>query len=475
MFKVNELLKATQGKLISGKEDLIVKGISIDSRTINPQEAFIAIKGDNFDGHDFIQEAIKKGASCIIIEPQVKSYDRQWKAGDGRKVVVIGVKDTKKALGDIARFQRTKFNIPIIAVTGSNGKTTTKEMIAWILSKKYNVLKNQGTKNNHIGLPVTLMGLSSYYDIAVLEIGTNHPGEVEYLARICQPNIGIITNVGPVHLEYFHNLESVFKEKYTLIENLRKPFIAILNADDGLVKKEVVKENKRPVILGFGIKNQSDFFASDIKVLNEKIKFRVNQKYKFTLNTQGYHNIYNALTAIAVARIFGLGYESIASRLSTFEFPQSRLKFIKLNKIKFIDDTYNSNPVSLKYALDTLENFNAKGRKIFVMGDMLELGSYKKVFHHKIGKDVVGICDIFITVGKLSKLSAKAAESSGFDIKNIFTCTSCQEAADILVNKIRPSPEDIVLVKGSRAMRMEEVFKHALSSTISFTQYNIRF
>ena len=468
MFKVSELLKATKGKLINGPRDIIVKGISIDSRTIKKNEAFVAVKGPNFNGHDFINQAIKKEASCIIKAQSVKRKVQN-------EITLIEVKDTQKALGDIAHFMRKKFNIPVIAVTGSNGKTTTKEMIAWVLSKKFKVLKNEGTKNNQIGLPLALFNLNYKYDIAVLELGTNHFGEIEYLARLCLPNIGIIANIGPAHLEYLGNLKGVLREKYALIENLEKPRLAILNADDTLLKRQVLKKIKKPFIIGFGIKNQCDFFAASIKSCGEKLEFLVNpvrnnnskskisngvnRKYKFTLNTPGYYNIYNALAAITVARIFGMEYKDIALRLADFNFPEGRLKVITLNKIRFIDDTYNSNPFSLRQALEALDNFRTKGRKIFVMGDMLELGRQRELFHYQAGNQVAKVCDAFITVGKLSKLAADSAKTFGFDIKNIFTCESCQEARNILFNKLSPKQDDVVLVKGSRLMKMEEVFK----------------
>jgi len=459
MLKVNELLKATGGCLISGRENIVIKGISIDSRTIKRGEAFIAIKGDNFDGHDFIAEAIKRGASCIIHEPRTTSCLPAGRNHEPRKSVFIEVKDTIRALGDIARFQRNKFDIPIIAVTGSNGKTTAKEMISWVLSKKFKVLKNEGTKNNQIGLPLTLLNLNRSYDIVVLEIGTNHFGEVENLAKVCLPNIGIITNIGPAHLEYLCNLKGVLREKYALIRNLKEPHLAILNLDNTLLRRQILKKFKKPIILSFSIKHRADFYVSNIKNFHDKIEFLVNQKYKFTLKTLGRHNIYNALVAIAVARVFGTEYKDIASQLAIFDFPQGRFNFVTLNKIRFIDDTYNSNPFSLKQALDTLANSRVKGRKIFVMGDMLELGSAKELLHYRVGGKVKQACDVFITVGKLSRLAAEAARRSGFDIKNIFTCQSTQEACDILFNKISPRPDDLVLVKGSRAMKMEEIIR----------------
>ena len=452
MFKVDELLRATKGRLISGNADTVLKGISIDSRSIGKQEAFIALKGNNFDGHDFITRAIKKGASCILCQRLSIRFP-------SKEIAFIKVKDTTKALGDIARFQRKKFDIPVIAVTGSNGKTTTKEMVAWVMSWKFKVLKNIGTKNNHIGLPLTLLNLDSSYDFAVLELGTNHFGEVSYLAKICLPNIGIITNIGPAHLEYFKNLQGVFKEKYTLLKHLHFPHVAILNADDSLLKREILRVKNKGIVFGIGIKNGSDFFASKINNLSGRLEFLVNEKYKFTLNTLGYYNIHNAFVVIALARLFGMEYKDIARRLAAFDFPQGRLKLIKLNKIHFIDDTYNANPVSLEQALEVLGNFRIKGRKIIVMGDMLELGEEKELFHYKAGQEAARICDIFIGVGKLSKLAADAAKTQGFDVSNIFRCKDSLEARDILFNKISPGKDDVVLVKGSRLMRMEEVFK----------------
>ncbi len=453
MFTVNELLIATKGKLISGRGNVRVPGVCIDSREIQQNEVFIAIKGNNFDGHDFIPETIKKGAGAIIAEQKAARL-----ACSVNPPLII-VKDSVKALGDIARYSRNKFDIPLIAVTGSNGKTTTKEMISCVLSAGFNVLKNAGTKNNHIGVPLTLVNLSSQHEICVLEIGTNHFKEVSYIAGICNPNIAIITNIGQSHLEHFRNLEGVFKEKISLIKYLRKPFIAILNADDVFFKKEISRKQKNRFILSFGIKEKSDFQAGNIKAGNCQLSFLVNKKYKFTLNTTGYYNVYNALAAIAAGRVFGLEYKDMIPRLSVFNFPSGRLNLIELDNIKFIDDTYNSNPNSLKQALSALENLNTTGRKIFVMGDMLELGSLKNTLHRQAAKIAVKVCDVLITVGGLSRAAAKAARDSGLEAKNIFSCDSSLEARKILFDEVLANSKDIILVKGSRAMKMEEVFK----------------
>jgi len=446
MFKIEELLKATQGKLISGDTETIVKGISIDSREIKKGMAFIAIKGDNFDGHDFIRKSAERGAGCIITERD---------AGRLGNLAVIKVKNTILALGDIARFNRNRYNIPVIAVTGSNGKTTTKDMIAGVLSRDFKVLKNEGTKNNHIGLPLTLLKLDSSYGAAVLEIGTNHFKEVDYLSKIACANIGVIINIGPSHLEHLKDLRGVFKEKFDLIKNLRAPAIAVLNADDLYLKKELMKRSKRPFMIGIGIKNKSDYRASDILGLSGRYRFRLNQRLKFALSVPGYYNIYNSLIAIAVARILGVKHSSIAAALSDFKLPKGRLNFLKIKEALFIDDTYNSNPLSLKQALRLLEEIEAPGRKIAVIGDMLELGAGSKKLHIKAIEDAASICDYLIVTGRICKLSLKEAR---LPKNNVIPCGNSLEAQEILLKKINLQSGDTVLVKGSRMMKMEEVF-----------------
>ena len=453
MFKLSELIKATGAKRLNVCKDKVAPGISIDTRTLKTGEAFIAIRGDNFDGHNFIGAAIKKGASIIISE-----FPKGKLSGLSKGVSYLQVKNTTKALGDIACFHRKRFDIPVIAVTGSNGKTTTKDMVAWVLGGKFKVLKNEGTKNNHIGLPMTLLKLDSSYDFAVLEAGTNHPGEIGYLAKICLPNVAVITNIGPAHLEHFKTLLGVYKEKISLLGRLQFPKIAILNGDDKLLRKAYIKKSSDYLAFGFGLKKKADFSAQSIRNSASGTGFKV-KKYGFTLNTFGVYNIYNALAAISVARVFGLRNQDIAARLRSFEFPQSRLRLVKLKKAVFIDDTYNANPASFQQAILALSNFGNKGRKILVMGDMLELGGKSADFHMQIGKMACKVCDVFIAVGRLSSLATEAAIRNGFNKEKVFNCQNSTRAKEILFNNISPSASDIVLVKGSRGMKMEEVFK----------------
>ena len=452
MFRVHELINATCGNLAQGDAFLEVKGVSIDTRTIRKNDAFIAIKGDNFDGHDFIAEAVNKGAGCIILQKGRARVPR-------RNVAVIEVGDSVQALGSIAKFHRQRFDIPVIAITGSSGKTTVKEMSAWVLARAHRVLKNQGTQNNHIGVPLTLLNLTCRHTVAVVELGTNHCGEIEHLAKICCPTIGVVTNIGPAHLEFFGTLAGVAREKYALIEQLIHPFIAIVNNDDAFLKKKTGAGAYKPFTIGFGIRSPGDFTASCVTAAKGNVAFEVNKKYGFTLNTAGCHNIYNALAAIAIARVLGLGYPECARRLRSFDFPKGRGNLVLVGEAQFIDDTYNSNPLSLRQALETLASLTNKGRKICVLGDMLELGSRKESFHRRAGKLAAKVCDTLIAVGQLSKISAEEAYSSGLSRRDIFTCNSSCEAADILQQKVAPRKGDLVLVKGSRGMKMEEIFK----------------
>jgi len=450
MFSVDEIIQATRGRLVQGRLGDKLTGISTDSRTFKSHEAFLALPGKNFDGHDFIAQAIKLKAQCLIVEKIPGFFIPSC-------VAVIKVKNATLALGDLARFQREKINLPVIAVTGSNGKTTTKEMIARVLSAQTCVLKNEGTKNNQIGLAQTLISLAKQDKIAVVEIGTNHFGEVDYLAKIARPNIGVVTNVGASHLEFLKDLKGVAREKGALLSNLKTPAVALLNADDSAYDSLIKRLTKSQRYFSFGINKKSDFRASGIKLINDCIEFQVNSKFNFRLSTLGRHNVYNALVAIAIGRIFGLSYPAMRVRLAGFKFPQGRLNFIKLKGLRFIDDTYNANPFSLNAALVALAQADCLGRRILIMGDMLELGKQKELLHRQIAWSITNTCDRLIAVGDLAKITAIAAQKCGLPAAHIFCCAHASAARDLLFKKIQPKADDLILVKGSRSMRMEKV------------------
>ncbi|MBP7215704.1 MAG: UDP-N-acetylmuramoyl-tripeptide--D-alanyl-D-alanine ligase [Candidatus Omnitrophica bacterium] len=457
MFKVDALKEATKGCLLHGVPTATVDSLSTDTRNVGPAQAFIALKGERFDGHTFIAAAIAKGATCVIADSQyLRTHSSLYASVDKQRLSVIGVDDTMQAIADIARWQRQRFPIPLVAVTGSNGKTTTKEMVAWLLAEKHSVLKNEGTQNNHIGVPQTLFNLNHTHAWGVLELGTNHFGEIAYLSKICQPTVGVITNIGLSHLEFFKNRSGVFKEKFDLARHLIKPSILVVNADDPFLRKQAVRMQKRFVV-SFGLHNAADFQAQAITYTAGGITFTVNKKHTVKLQTFGLHNIYNALAALAVARIAGLSYQGVIRALERFEFPRGRFKLVTINNTKFIDDTYNANPCSMREALAAFCSFKNSGRKIFVMGDMLELGRQEEAFHQQVGSQAAQVCDVLVTVGKRSRAAAASALQNGLQKDRIFTCASSSEARSILYRQIAPTAKDVVLIKGSRAMNMEAV------------------
>ncbi len=450
MFKVNEIVRACSGKLIQGDPGAKISAISTDSREKIAQKGFLALRGKNFDGHDYLAQAARGRASCLIIEIPPK-------IAIPKHLAVIKVKDTLLALGDLARFKRQKIDPPVIAVTGSNGKTTTKEMVAWVLGARGQVLKNEGTKNNQVGLPQTLLRLCPQDKFAVVEIGTNHFGEVDYLAKIAIPDIGIITNIGPSHLEFLKDLKGVAKEKSALLDNLAGPAITLLNGDDPLLQDLIRVKGKAKPVFSYGLGKGSDFCASQVKLKGAKVRFKVNAKHDFELSTLGVYNIYNALPAIAVGRIFGLSYRQIRARLSGFEFPKGRFNLVEHKGLRFIDDTYNANPLSLSVALEALKKADCRGRKILILGDMLELGRQKELLHRRMAWGITNTCDLLIAVGGLARITARQARIEGLAAGQVFCCTSAQDARNLLFKKINPGRNDLILVKGSRSMKMETV------------------
>jgi len=448
MFSVKEILEETEGRLISGKPSVVFSGVSTDTRAIERGSLFIAIKGPNFDGHDFISEAAKKGANGAVVSRDLPSPNAD--------LAIIRVEDTVKAFGGIANFHRSKFDIPVIALTGSNGKTTTKEMLALVLSAKYNVLKNEGTENNFIGVPKTLLKLDKVHDMAVVELGTNHFGEIAYLADIVQPNCGIIINIGPSHLEFFGSVENIMSEKLDLLKRIGEEGFAIVNGDDsGLVSasKRLCEE-----VMTFGLSDSCDFIADRIRESGYGINFALNFTHLIKLRILGKHNIYNALAAIAAGSLYGIEVEAAAKALADFVLPKMRMEYLACKGIDFIFDCYNSNPLSMKSAIETLRDMDSGRRKVVVAGDMLELGESAPELHREMGKFAAKAkVDLLVSVGPLSRYILEGAQEEGIGGKALLHFENSVEAAKALKDILRQG--DLVLVKGSRGMKMEEIEK----------------
>lgn len=456
---LSQIIKATGGSLISGSLDTKISGISIDSRTISCGDLFIALKGEKFDGSAFLEEAFKKGAIGAVVAKEVET-----------EKIIIKVKDTLRALGDIAKIYREMFDIPVVAISGSNGKTTTKEMLSHILSKEFNTLKAKASFNNFVGVPLTLLEIKRNTQVVVMEMEINLLGGIKRLCEIAQPLVGIVTNIGNTHLEYLKTKKGVYKEKSELIESLPDKGTAVLNCDDPYVvrMKELTKAKK---VVGFGIKNKAEFSASEIEIKDRFLEFTINSptqkgwrgrksrlnKYRVRLNTIFYNNVYNALAAIAVAHsVFGLNLEAIAVYLEDFKFPPLRMELIRLKDIEVINDSYNANPQSMREAILTLKNLSTSGRKIAILGDMLELGQNSLDFHYQIGKLCAGSkIDLLITVGNLARYIAKGARDKEMLSKNILSFKSNKEICKSISHILKPA--DTILIKGSRKMRMEEI------------------
>ncbi len=419
-----------------------------DTRKIEKGSLFIAIKGPNFDGHDFVGEAAKKGAAGAIVSRDLPSPKPGF--------TVILVNNTVKALGGIAKFHRSRFDIPVIALTGSNGKTTTKEMLALILSSKYKVLKNEGTENNFIGVPQTLLKLNERHEIAVIELGTNHPGEIGYLADIVEPNCGIILNAGSSHLEFFGSVENVRKEKLDLLKRIGEDGSAVVNGDDEILVITTKKMCEETVTFGFN--EDCDFVAENVQESDCGINFALNDTYLVKLRMLGRHNVYNAAAAIAAASLYGIEVRSASKALEDFILPKLRMEYEKCERIDFIFDCYNSNPASLKSAIGTLRDMQPYKRKVLVAGDMLELGDAGPDLHRDIGRFAAkSKIDLFVSVGTLSGYILEGAQEEGIGGMSLLRFKNSVEAGKALKGILKEG--DLVLVKGSRGMKMEEIKK----------------
>lgn len=455
ILTAKDIIKKTGGKLISGVLSSAVADFTIDSRRLKKCQAFIAIKGEQADGHNYIAAAYKKGCRFFIVSRQIQldKFDS--------KLTVIKVKNTAKALFDIAALKRKKSKVIVIAVTGSCGKTTTKEMLSLILSERYIVLKNKGNFNNQYGLPLTLCNLQARHQVAVLEMGMNHPGEIKRLNRLARADIGIITCVHPVHLKFLKSIKHIAKTKWELIQTLKGRKVAIVNFDSEALKPLVKKYSGR--IISFAINNSADYKATDIIIKDESLNFKVGNRQKISLNILGGFNIYNALAAIAAARELGVSYEIIKRKLKTFKLLPMRMQSIYCNGVKFINDGYNSNPKSVELALESLHLKQLSGKKIVVLSDMLELGRHSRKYHEDIGKlAAASKIDILITYGEHAGWYSQAAKKAGMLKKNVFFLKNKEEVTSLLLKKVKKG--DIVLLKGSRLMKTEEIVECFMNS-----------
>lgn len=445
-----EVAQVVDGVLI-GNGDIIINDVQYDSRAVKNGTLFAAIKGEKVDGHKFIKECFAKGAAAVFTENEVP---------ENSTGCYIEVENSRLALQKLAAYYRSKQNVRLIGITGSVGKTSTKEMIAAGLSKGFDVMKTQGNKNSQIGLPMTMFEIEEHNEIAVIEMGMSEFGEMDRLADIARPNIAVMTNIGVAHIENLGTQENILKEKFRITKYFDKDGILFLNGDDGLLKSLHGKQEFKTVT--FGLNKDNDYYADEIKTEGFNTKFVCcfgGKRVELNIPALGEHSVKNALAAFAVGTHLGLDEKTIQSGLMTYKNAPMRQQIHEMKDFILIDDSYNSSPEAAKVSLNVLKSV-AKGKTIAVLADMLELGEKSGSEHYGVGKHLAELgIDTLIAVGELSRNTAKGAEENG--CKEVVMFENNGQAYEYLKKMIEK--ECAVLVKGSRGMHTDEIVKKVLS------------
>jgi len=448
-LSILQIADLSGAKLEQGDGEISIERISTDSRTIKKGELFVALRGENFDGHKFVDATAKAEATGAIV-------DLKWNGKVPAKFAVIRAEDTLLAYQNLAANYRRALPIKVLAITGSNGKTSTKDFVASVLGRKFRVTKTQGNFNNHVGLPRTILEATSNDEIAVWEIGMNHPGEVGPLAKIAAPDAAIITNIGVAHIEFMGTREAIAKEKGALAEAVAAEGTVILNADDPFNKG--IAERTRAHVIFAGTK-EGMVRAIDIQQSADGSEFTIIEgahRCRAQLPVPGLHMVQNALLAVAAGRAFGLSLEEAAAGLASAPLTKARLQIKEINGVQFLDDSYNANPDSMKAALQTLVELDTDGKKIAVLGEMRELGRETERGHEEVGEAAAAFgVDHLIGIGEMGAIISRAAEKAGLARSSVVGSTS--EAAELLLEVAAPG--DLILIKGSRLARTEDVIE----------------
>ena len=457
-MRLDELANLCEAKLLRGDPDRQVQHISIDTRALGRDDCFIALRGPRFDGHEFISDAASRGASAAVVSNPTSAMNSP------SALALLQVQDTLTALHKLATNYRRLMppTTRVITISGASGKTTTKEMIASVLAQRFNIVKTIANHNNHIGAPLSLLALDQSHDFGVFELGSNHPGEMRVLAELVRPDIGIVTNIGLAHVEFLDDEAGVAEEEGTPLEYLPRngDGLAVLNADDKWCHE--LRARTRATVITVGIDNFADVRASDIKI-NGDVKFRLNIAKKredvvVRLKTLGRHQIYNALQAAAVGYMQGMDLDEIREGLETVEYPEMRMEQVVLGGVRFVNDCYNANVPSMKAALHAVRETPCTGRKIAVLGDMLELGKHTQRAHLDIGAMAAnGGLAMLVTVGQAGKWIAEAAVEAGMEMHRVLPVGSTDEAAESLRSLVQEG--DLVLLKGSRKLQLEKILE----------------
>ncbi len=453
-LKIKEILEVTKGELIQGDLEFICKNFSKDTRTIEKGDTYIAIKGENFDGNLFWKQALEKGAECVIVS-EITLQDEELSTYKNKNI--IKVEDTLQALYEIARLKRSLYNIPVIAITGSVGKTSTKDMVANVVSQKYKTLKTMGNNNNNIGLPFTILKLREE-EAMVLEMGMNHLGEISLLTSIAKPDICIITNIGTSHIGNLGSRENILKAKLEILEGSENPTI-IINNDNELLHKWQEENKKKRNIITYGIREISDINGKNIKLKGDSSEFTCRpyeKEISIAVPVGGEHFILNSLCVVSVGKILKIEEEKIKKGIESFELTKKRMDITELgNGVKIINDAYNASLESMKASLKYLSELKNK-RKIAVLGDILELGEYSQKLHEQVGEAVYqNKIDLLIVSGKNAKYIDQQAKKMGMPEENIYYFEEKEKIIKQIKEMIKPG--DAILFKASNGMRFFEL------------------
>ncbi len=445
----DEIVSAIGGKPDGKTPQAAVARVCTDTREIQPGDLFFALPGEQFDGHDFVDAALSGGAAAAVVSDAARVPVR-WR-GTGRMIVV---RDAVDALGRLAAFHRTQAAALVIGVVGSNGKTTTKEMIRAVLASRKRGRAALKSFNNQIGVPLTLLSVETADEFVVVEIGTNHPGEIATLAQIARPDIGVVTSIGEEHLEFFGDVSKVAEEELSLLGHIRRRGCVVMQAD---CRKYVVGSIRDDLtVLTFGVDAASDMRATDVRFDGGVQRFKVNERFEYELPTAGVHNVSNALAAIAVGMRLGMGHAEIAAALATAKMPPMRLERREIGDVTLINDAYNANPTSMRAALASMEQLGGRRRQVVVLGDMRELGADSGRYHEELGRAAGrSTASVIVAVGAFSRTVADGATSTAGAAKRIYWHPNVETAGAALEELIEPG--DVVLLKGSRAVRLERV------------------
>ncbi|OEF99523.1 hypothetical protein BHF71_08550 [Vulcanibacillus modesticaldus] len=449
-LELKEIIQAVKGRLDSNTDNILVSGISTDSRDINKGDLFIPLVGERFDGHSYIKQAEENGAIAAMWQESRPIPDTN--------IPLILVSDTLKALQHLARAYRERINPIVVGVTGSNGKTTTKDLIASILALKYRVHKTKGNLNNHIGVPLTILSMPEDAEVAVIEMGMSAPGEIEVLSLIAKPDIVVITNIGESHIEFLKTRENIAKAKLEILKGLQPKGLAILPGDESLIRAAITDFDESIQVIWVGKEAVNNSYPIEIRMDDtEQVNFVDNEQTRYSLPLLGVHNVINALMAIQIGKKLNVPISDIKKGLANLQLTGMRLEKLRgRNGSLILNDTYNASPTSMKASLRLLASLKQYSKKIAVLGDMLELGNHAHEYHLEVGEFCADLgIDKLIVTGSLGELIAKGAIAGGLNKNDVYYIKDLNQIPEIVLQF--SNPQTAILVKGSRGVRLEKV------------------